>query len=106
MKDKAALGHSKADQFVRPNFAQQAVALTKAVVEHVADRGRQAPTEVQAERLTICQACPHSSKEATACSACGCGVIGALSFVGLNMVEKRSWASSRCPLKEPKWDAV
>lgn len=84
----------------------QAVELTHAVVEHIADAGRIAPTEVQAERERTCVACPNSGGDIKQCRACGCGVVGALSFIGLNMVEKRRWASSRCPLQVPLWQAV
>lgn len=89
-----------------PSLLSRAVSLASAVVDHISDGGRKASPEVQAEREEICRGCDQSEKDATACRACGCGVIGALNFIGLDMVEKRSWASSRCPLKSPKWDQV
>jgi len=91
-----------------PNLVQMAGNLARAVVAHAADAGRHASPAVQAERKRICLSneCGYSRNEAKACEACGCGVIGALSFIGLDMDEKRSWASSRCPLNTPRWDAV
>lgn len=90
----------------QPSMLKKAGNLASAVVGHVADGGRIAPPEVQAAREAECFACPHHDHPKDGCSACGCGVIGALSFVGLDLALKRSWASSRCPLKVPKWGPV
>jgi hypothetical protein len=96
------------DDAVKPGLAMMAGNLAKAVVAHVADGGRKASPEVQAERKRICltNQCGCCIDGGKGCTACGCGTIAALSFVGLDMVLKRSLASSRCPLEPPRWEAV
>lgn len=97
---------SEAEYDALPGLLEKAGNLARAVVSHVADGGRIASPEVQAERKELCFSCSHLDKTRDACSACGCGVICALSFVGMDMDKKRSWASSRCPLSQPRWEAV
>ena len=77
-----------------------------AVVAHIADGGRLAPPGVQAGREAECRKCPHHDHHADSCLACGCGVVAAISFVGLDLKFKRSWASSRCPDNPPRWTPV
>lgn len=91
-----------------PTLATMAGNLAKAVVAHVADGMAHAPPEVQAERKRICLSneCGHCIDGGKGCTACGCGTIAAISFIGLDMDEKRRWASSRCPLDPPLWEAV
>jgi hypothetical protein len=89
-----------------PGLLTQATNLTKAVVAHIVDGRRKASPEVQAERKRKCKACPYQENNAIGCRACGCGVIGAFSFIGLDMDKKRSMASVRCPLKDPEWVEV
>jgi hypothetical protein len=91
-----------------PGILEMAGSFVRATVAHVADGCREAPPEVQAERKRICltNACGSCVNEGRGCNACGCGVSEALSFVGLDMDEKRRWASSRCPLPEPLWGPV
>jgi hypothetical protein len=90
-----------------PGLLKMAANLVVAVVEHAADGFRKASPEVQAERERLCLACdPYHEKARDACRACGCGVIGAASFVGLDLKLKRSLASSRCPLGPPRWESV
>jgi hypothetical protein len=79
---------------VGPSLITRAGNLARSVVAHVADGGRKASAEVQAARKAECEACPLLVDNK--CSQCGC--------VAMNL--KRSWASSRCPLDPPKWDAV
>lgn len=81
---------------VPPSLLAMAGNLVGAVVAHVGDGGRKASDEVQAERLAICESCPYLSQENGSCMKCGCS----------NMNLKRSWASSSCPLPEPKWSPV
>jgi hypothetical protein len=91
----------------RPGLLAMATDLAHAIIEHAADGFRHASPEQQAERKALCFACePYHEHDLDACRACGCGVIGAASFVGLDMTLKRSLASSRCPLGTPRWNAV
>lgn len=89
-----------------PRFAIQVLRFVRGVVAHARDGFRRASRKVRFERERTCLTCPHSSNEARACTACGCGVNPALSFVGLDMISKRAIASSRCPLTEPRWLAA
>jgi hypothetical protein len=75
--------------------------LVAATVAHVADGGRIAGPDVQAERLEICRTCPHFEPTMPACRRCGCG-----SVVKGGLELKISWASSACPLPAPRWAAV
>lgn len=79
-----------------PGLLEKAGNLARAVVTHVADGGRIASPEVQAERKAICFSCSHLDKARDKCNVCGCS----------NMDLKRSWASSACPLSPPRWEAV
>lgn len=91
-----------------PGLVAMSGNLARAVVAHVADGAHHASPEVQADRKRICLSneCGHCINGGKGCTACGCGTIAALSFVGLDMVLKRSLASSRCPLNPPRWEAV
>lgn len=88
-----------------PTLLSKASSFVGAVATHIADGGRKAPEEVRAARLEACQTCPLHV-EPDGCTACGCGVNPALSFVGLDLELKRSWASSRCPDNPPRWGPV
>lgn len=79
-----------------PTLLEKAANLARAAVAHVADGGRKATPEVQAARKAECLACPHLDQSRDACPKCGCILMGL----------KRSWASSFCPDKPPRWDAV
>ncbi len=94
------------EQSPRPSLVAMAASFASSAIGHAANGFRKASPEVQEARRAICLACPKSINEAKGCSACGCGVIGALSFVGLDMDEKRAWASSRCPLAVLRWGKV
>lgn len=59
-----------------------------------------ASSETQDERKATCLVCP-SHEPADACTACGCGTVKALSFVGLDLSWKRSLSTSVCP--DGKW---
>jgi hypothetical protein len=89
-----------------PSLSAMAGSFVGAVVAHVADGGRKASAEVRAQRAATCNACPLHDPQKDACTACGCGVIPALSFVGLDLGLKRSWASSVCPDSPPRWGPV
>lgn len=92
------------DDPASPTLLEKAGNLARAVVDHVADGMRIAPPEVQAERERQCYSCePRHDHARDACSACGCGTIGAASFVGVNLKLKRSWSSSACP--DGRWGA-
>jgi hypothetical protein len=88
-----------------PGLLTMAGNLAAAVVAHVADGGRKASEAVQAERLAVCQSnvCGQHDAAKDACLACGCGLNPALSFVGLDLALKRSWASSVCPGSSSRW---
>jgi hypothetical protein len=88
-----------------PSLGRMAVNFVKAGAAHLADGGRKASGEVQARRKALCDSCPKHDPAVDSCSACGCGTVKALSFVGLDLPLKRSWASSRCPLDPPRWVA-
>lgn len=79
-----------------PGLLKKAASLTRAVIGHVANGMKRPMPEVQAERRAICFACPSHDHERDSCNLCGC----------TNMDLKRSWASSECPAKPPKWEAV
>lgn len=95
-----------------PGLVQMAGNLARAGAKqahHVAKGGEFfAPQEVQAERKRICLTnhCGHCVNGGKGCTACGCGTVAAISFIGLDMDEKRSWASSVCPLDPPRWGAL
>jgi glycosyltransferase involved in cell wall biosynthesis len=79
-----------------PGLLKMGASLVKAVVAHVADAGRKASAEVQAERKAACFACPLLDKVRDRCLKCGCTA----------MNTKRSWASSVCPDDPPRWESV
>jgi hypothetical protein len=79
----------------RPGLVPKLLRLTRALVAHIRDWFRKAPRRVRAERAATCRACPQWIVERDSCKICGC----MLSI-------KRGWASSRCPLEPPRWDAV
>lgn len=94
-----------------PGLFAMAGSLARSVVGHVVDvvkRGDAATASpaIQAWRKSACLSCEHQRDGAKGCVACGCGVIGAMSFVGLDMDAKRAMATMRCPLKVPRWGAV
>lgn len=84
----------------------QAASFAGAVVDHLADGGRLASAEVEAEREAICFSCEHHDPEHDACLKCGCGTWESLAAAGLTLARKRSWTSSACPLKPPRWESV
>lgn len=88
-----------------PGLLERARNLATAVVDHVADGGRIAPPEVQEERRATCFGCPLHDHARDACTKCGCGMNPALSFAGVDLALKRSWASSVCPDRPPRWGA-
>jgi len=75
-----------------PGLVQQAVNFGKAVVKHVADRGRKVSDDVYLARLTICSHCPSLNSKRFSCNqqTCGC-----------RLTSKASWRSESCPLQ--KW---
>lgn len=80
-----------------PDLMQMAGNLARSVVGHVADGGRKASPQVQAERKAACFACDEFHDHARdRCRKCGCTA----------MNTKRSWASSVCPDTPPRWTAV
>lgn len=81
-----------------PSLPAMAADAARSLAAHLADGGRKAPPEVQAERMTTCRACPHLEPTMPACRKCGCGSVlkGGLEL-------KLSWASSRCPDLNPRW---
>ena len=89
-----------------PTIAAMALDFAKNVVAYAADGFRKATPEVQAARKETCLTCNYAADEARACRVCGCGGTSVASFIGLNMNEKRSWATSRCPLIQPRWEAT
>lgn len=88
----------------KPTLLTQAASLVGAVVDHALDGFRQATPQVAAQRERLCRECPHAVNGVAGCSSCGCGVIGALSFIGLDMNLKRKLASSACP--DGRWGAT
>jgi hypothetical protein len=90
-----------------PSLMTMAVGLAGAVVAHVVDGGRKASQVVQDERRAICRSnvCGQHDGGKDGCTACGCGLNPALSFIGLDFELKRSLASSRCPSDPPRWTA-
>ncbi len=92
-----------------PGLLAKAGNFVGSVVDHALDGGRKASPEVQAGRLRICRSneCGQVLDDGKGCNACGCGATAAVfNHVGLDMTLKRSWASSRCALEPPLWDAV
>jgi hypothetical protein len=79
-----------------PGLLEMAGNLAGSVVAHVADGGRKASPEVQAERKALCESCPLLDLQTNRCQSYGC----------ILMDLRRSWASSQCPLDPPRWDAV
>lgn len=80
-----------------PGLATMAGNLAKSLAGHVADGGRKASPQVQAERKAACFACDEFHDHARdRCRKCGCTA----------MNTKRSWASSVCPDTPPRWTAV
>ena len=93
-------------QDAKPRLPAMALDLAKNAIAHAADGFRQATPEVQAARKAICLACDYADDNGKQCRACGCGGNSIMSYIGLNMDEKRSWATSRCPLIQPRWEAT
>jgi hypothetical protein len=83
----------QAEQPTEPGLAAKAAALTKAFVEWCAAGRPMRPGE-QREYIyeKLCTPCEHFEKGK--CKACGCG-----------LKTKISWATTCCPLDNPKWVA-
>lgn len=81
--------------FQGPGLIQKAVNFGKAVVRHVADRGRKVSDEVYLARLAICTDCPSLNPQRFSCNeqTCGC-----------RLTAKARWRSESCPLQ--KWPAA
>jgi hypothetical protein len=77
-----------------PGLLQRVGNFGKAVVRHIADRGRKVDDQIFEERLAICQDCPSCDVKRWICreKSCGC-----------HLKTKARWASERCPLG--KWQA-
>ncbi len=92
----------------RPNLLAKAQNLGRNMVTHVADGGRIASPEIQAERKAICQSnrCGLYDAASDGCWACGCSTRSAANWIGLNMETKRGWASSACPARPSLWEAA
>lgn len=75
-----------------PSLTQQAATFVQAAVTHILQGAHQVSPETEAQRLSVCEACP--SYVSGRCSECGCLMAGA----------KARWRESVCPLG--KWDDV
>ena len=73
-----------------PPLWKQAANLSAALVRHVAAGMPTTPTEIQAARLAICQACPRYQADSQRCGTCGCYV-----------AVKAAWEQESCP--EGRW---
>jgi glycosyltransferase involved in cell wall biosynthesis len=91
-----------------PGLLSQAASLGRAIVAHIADGGRLASDEVQAERRRICEsnACKLYDAANDKCTACGCSNNSTANWIGVSLDLKRSWASSACPARSSQWGAV
>jgi hypothetical protein len=89
----------------RPNLIESAVKFAGAVLDHAIDGLREASPEAIARREASCWMCPDHKGVNDSCNACSCGTYPGLVALGLDLARKRRWASSRCPLNPPRWEA-
>jgi hypothetical protein len=77
-----------------PGFLEKAVNFTGAAVKHLKGGMKNVSAETQLKRISICEGCEFFDSDPAKrnCLKCGC-----------KMDVKSKWASSRCPLDEPKW---
>jgi hypothetical protein len=80
-------------QFMMPSIVRKAMNYGASLLKYKLAGSPTTPTEIQNERLTICESCDRLEPISRSCYECGCPVD-----------EKVKWGTERCPLG--KWEAV
>lgn len=73
-----------------PSTFQMAKNFIGSAADHIANGMKNVTSEQQAERLAICDECPHAVENKSRCGKCGCF-----------LQTKTKWATSSCPIG--KW---
>lgn len=73
-----------------PSTIEMARNFMGSAAKHLANGMKAASEELQQERLSICEKCPHIVEDGSRCGKCGCF-----------LQTKAKWASSSCPIG--KW---
>ena len=94
MDNDWAEGHRlRWDRKASPSLGEKAVHFGKAFLRRAASGSQNATDEQYAERISICDGCPHVNKssESWECSLCGCPLKESETWPG-----KARWASEKC----------
>lgn len=82
--------NEKAADTKLPSTFQMAKNFIGSAADHIANGMKNVTSEQQAERLAICDECPHAVENKSRCGKCGCF-----------LQTKTKWATSSCPIG--KW---